>query len=870
MKAFCAAACTGLGLWCSFGSLGLAGPGPTDARLALLPSAWLLPLSIALTLAVLRIARLSDPQLSPLFASGLLLLPWLPLPPAPALLMWTGPLTVGVWIAAIGGVVLARMRRMRLSSFTDARRAPILAALLALVAYGGTACWLSPLQPGGDEPHYLIITQSLLSDGDLRIENNHRRGDYLEYFPRELKPDYLRRGQDGAIYSIHAPGLPAVLAPSFWLFGYPGAVIFLALVGALGSALTWRAGHRATGSVGAAWFGWASSVLTTPLLFVATEIFPDGLAATCVLIGMMPVFDERATVRQWLSASLALAVLPWLHTRFVLIAVTIAVCLALRGRTLRQVACLAIPLLSGGAWLSYFFSIYGTINPSAPYGGYTQMGMVNLARGLPGLLFDQQFGLIVNAPVYAVVLVGLVAAVLRLRRWGWELLGVAVPYGMAVGMYYMWWGGHSVPARFLTPLTLVCGVAAARIWHGLRVPGARALAFAALGGSLLIAAALLVPDRGRLLFNVRDGVALWLEWANRLVDLPRGLPSLFLDSPGRAWFKVGIWAASFGASWLALWGLTARDRSRPISVGGLALATTWCVAGALMLAVSLVWRAEGGQASTPETAKLSLLAHANPRLRPLAYDYAERRFESSPALLARLRVHTSTRRPNLPQQGSRLVLFNVPAGTYRPHVLASGPVSGTLVLTVGGTSRPISTWTLSGNLSGSISPSFRLPVHARTLTIEADQQAHAAISRIELEPLPEVRDPATRIAGVAIQGARYGSIAAYFLDERAYAEGEGFWIAGGAETRVAIEKGARALRLLLRNAPTENTITIEADGHRFDVDLLPREERTLLVPTKPTTTELVLGLRATGGFRPFQVEPGSTDFRYLGCWVELR
>ena len=32
-----------------------------------------------------------------------------------------------------------------------------------------------PSVPSGDEPHYLIITQSLLKDGDLRIENNHQQ-----------------------------------------------------------------------------------------------------------------------------------------------------------------------------------------------------------------------------------------------------------------------------------------------------------------------------------------------------------------------------------------------------------------------------------------------------------------------------------------------------------------------------------------------------------------------------------------------------------------------------------------------------------------------------------------------------------------------
>ncbi len=53
-----------------------------------------------------------------------------------------------------------------------------------------------------------MIAQSLWRDGDLKIENNHTRGDYQEYFDRDLEPHYLTRGADSEIYSIHPVGLP--------------------------------------------------------------------------------------------------------------------------------------------------------------------------------------------------------------------------------------------------------------------------------------------------------------------------------------------------------------------------------------------------------------------------------------------------------------------------------------------------------------------------------------------------------------------------------------------------------------------------------------------------------------------------------------
>ena len=43
----------------------------------------------------------------------------------------------------------------------------------------------------------------------------------------------MRRGQNGEIYSIHAPGLPAVLLPAYAIAGYAGALVIMWLMAAL-------------------------------------------------------------------------------------------------------------------------------------------------------------------------------------------------------------------------------------------------------------------------------------------------------------------------------------------------------------------------------------------------------------------------------------------------------------------------------------------------------------------------------------------------------------------------------------------------------------------------------------------------------------
>jgi hypothetical protein len=119
---------------------------------------------------------------------------------------------------------------------TAPARAPWLSLLIAVAAFAAGAVTLQERMPVGDEPHYLVITQSLLLDGDLRIENNHARHDYLAYFDAELHPDFLRRGLDGQIYSVHAPGLP-VMRACVRGGGYPAAALAVAVLSALGLSL---------------------------------------------------------------------------------------------------------------------------------------------------------------------------------------------------------------------------------------------------------------------------------------------------------------------------------------------------------------------------------------------------------------------------------------------------------------------------------------------------------------------------------------------------------------------------------------------------------------------------------------------------------
>jgi hypothetical protein len=237
---FATAAMAALALWVSSGALAFVDAGSRAPYVGVLPPLWRLAAAIGLGVVaafILARAGASAADLSPIWWSAVLVVPWVPLPWPAAVFLWTGHIVWWVWTSIVVALV-ARWIAARPPAFArrvaplQPGRSALLSAMLAFAVYGGAAWAASPQHPNGDEPHYLIIAQSLLEDHDLQIENNHRQRDYRAYVDVGLKPDFLNRGKNGEIYSIHAPGLPAAIAPFFAAGGYPLVVVALTILSA--------------------------------------------------------------------------------------------------------------------------------------------------------------------------------------------------------------------------------------------------------------------------------------------------------------------------------------------------------------------------------------------------------------------------------------------------------------------------------------------------------------------------------------------------------------------------------------------------------------------------------------------------------------
>jgi hypothetical protein len=861
----------GVGAWCALGHLAPAAPDAASVRLAApAPWAWL---AVCVAAAALVPAWRRHPwRATPALLATV---PWWPIPLPALALVWTGPLAwLPILLAALAAWPLAdAQRRDHVSSAGDrsmAVRPPrqaVLAGALTLVALVGAAWTLAPRLPGGDEPHYLVITESLLRDGDLRIENNHAQRDYAAFYGGTLAPDYLARGQDGAIYSVHAPGTSVLVLPAYWLFGYRGAQATIVIVAAVTGALIWLIGWLAAGDQRAAWVAWAAIVLSPTFLIQGVTIFPDGPAAAVVCAAIVLLLRVRtAGTLALVVTSALLAALPWLHTRFAVLAagfgvVTLGALLSDRERPLaarwrRTAAFLAVPVVSAVAWFAFFQVIYGTPNPAAPYGPNPEARLAYVPGGLLALLFDEQFGLLVYTPI----LVAAIVALATPRRDGLRpvraALAIACLYLAVVATYWMWWAGvPATPARFAAVVLPVFGAPLAVSWRRLGGWG-RALVRSILALSLAITIVVFAVDRGALAWNVRGITAAWLDWMGPAVDLARGWPSFFWRlTPGdvRTEWPFALHVATWILAGLVIVSVAARlARRRPAATPAIA---AWCTAALVAGLVQTGWWLTGRSGLGPATAGVQVIAamargRALVRIAPFRVGR-----RSDPAGALRLRLG----RTGDEEQPTWQPIEGLPPGRYAVTVAGRGLVGGTLTATIGRSRTPVRRVALGG-ASGEVAL-LDLPAGAAALTLALDPASARAAQAIDLAPLTLDRSSGPpAVASLSSPGADV-----FFFDQHVFVEDDGFWVRGGQATDIAVAAGgSRQIVVALANGAVTNDVTINDQA----LHLAPGETREVALRA-PASGTLPVHIESSAGFRPSDVS-ASQDRRYLGVRVEVR
>ena len=427
---------------------------------------------------------------------------------------------------------------------TDVRWSANRAALIAAIVYALTIPAMLRTPIDGDEPYYLLVTESIVHDHDLDLANQYRTIAHTASGRRDLGPQFGDpTGKHGEQYSRHEPFLALLMAPGYAIAGLPGAIAVIALFGALlvRSTVRWMEDEGVSDAAARAVFPFFA--FASPVLFYATRIWPEVPAAFFYVESLRGLRNQRT--QRWLPAMVALVLL---KLRFVLLAIGLlaahvipSVARDLSGRGAKNAsrsparpgpsltlgmtigAVIAVPLLiaylaTGNAILAHSW------RELIPAGNY--------ARGLAGLLADGMSGIAFQAPFY---LVGLFA----ITRWRSSPRGFRA--GILASLLYIlylaprpeWFGGWAPPLRYIVFLTPVFALGAAVAWDRVS-PG-----FITLIAAWTIGLTIHGLARPFRLFHIANGENVIGEWLSSQyhADFSRLFPS-FIRTNTAAWIGI--------------------------------------------------------------------------------------------------------------------------------------------------------------------------------------------------------------------------------------------------------------------------------------------------------------------------------------------
>jgi len=362
--------------------------------------------------------------------------------------------------------------------------------LLSLAVSSGGALLINArgVSFGGDEPHYLLMTHSLLKDGDLELSANYERRDFEAYTPPQapIRPHQVPGRKPGHQYSFHSPGVSVLLLP-FYALGLAlgkGALVFLvrfgmAVFGALLGIQIYLYARREWGRERLALGLWALAGFTAPLFFYSLHVYPELIVALLSLTAFRLIrFSPRFPTGRIVLLGILISSLVWFHALkyFFLQGPLFLVALwavwkkgEAKGR-LGRILALAAP--SAAVLALYFlfqYALYGSLNPTSvswqgAMDGRQSLGFLkDLLTGIPfrfrwetlaGYFLDQRDGLLLYAPLYFSAFLGLVEIFRRRAGHAGLLLFVAGPY-VLVSAFLTQRTGYAPQARPLVAVTWV-------------------------------------------------------------------------------------------------------------------------------------------------------------------------------------------------------------------------------------------------------------------------------------------------------------------------------------------------------------------------------------------------------------------------------
>lgn len=289
--------------------------------------------------------------------------------------------------------------------------------VLAFVIFS-TASFILYIQDvhlSGDEPHYLMVTQSLVEDGDFNLENNIKDKTYYKYLPVDI--DFHGDIHQKKYLSYHMPGLSFVLIPFYALFNLLGGLIPPALFFRLAASVINAFFALALFTILKIQFPrekitgiWLLFICLYPLIFHSPHLYPELPAAALVMGAFIFAFGRN---KHYILSGLFLSLVAWFHVKYYpvlfILAIFIIIQIIKEKRFIQTLWFFLFPLLNLGFLLLFLKTLYSTFNPADIFPGqdYFAAPLILRIKVFLAYFFDQRDGLLFYSPLFFLLFLGL-------------------------------------------------------------------------------------------------------------------------------------------------------------------------------------------------------------------------------------------------------------------------------------------------------------------------------------------------------------------------------------------------------------------------------------------------------------------------------
>ena len=261
--------------------------------------------------------------------------------------------------------------------------------------------------PTGDEPHYLIACQSVLSDLDFNLYNQYNSQSYLDFWPSAKLTPHIRKYGEEIWFPVHSYWFSLLITPFYYLGKVKGVYFFLTFILALNiyylNKILLKILERSKQYL--AFISSTIFVLIVPFTSSSFLIYPSIIGAFLCTLSIKCYVDflDSRDIKSLRKLIVYISLLPFMHHSYLLISIFIFSFICIEQWKHWKKFVFPTPIVLGLIWILTPYLIGADFFLGSQNGDYFDISLNHFVSKLFYFVFDKTTGIVSNSPVFIIL-----------------------------------------------------------------------------------------------------------------------------------------------------------------------------------------------------------------------------------------------------------------------------------------------------------------------------------------------------------------------------------------------------------------------------------------------------------------------------------